>query len=64
MLGGHGRRIDEGVTNFVSGLVDAMKPADAAETLLPTQMAAPHQATMMPARRSNHVEISAQRDAA
>ena len=50
MLGSHGKRTDEGASNFALGFVDSMKPRDAAETLLLTQMAAIHQATMMMAR--------------
>jgi hypothetical protein len=41
-----------------------MAPKDAAEALLFTQMAAVHQATMMMARRLNHVENIRQQDAA
>jgi len=41
-----------------------MNPEDAAETLLLAQMAAIHQATMMMARRLNHVENIPQQDAA
>lgn len=63
-LGTHGRRVDQDGANFVVGFVDAMKPKDAAEALLLTQMAATHQATMMLARRLNHVENIPQQDAA
>jgi len=41
-----------------------MNPEDAAETLILAQMAAIHQATMMMARRLNHVENLPQQDAA
>jgi hypothetical protein len=41
-----------------------MQPQDAAEALLLTQMATTHQATMMLARRLNHVETIPQQDAA
>ncbi|MCM2562891.1 hypothetical protein M8756_12085 [Lutimaribacter sp. EGI FJ00015] len=64
MLGSHGKRIDARATNFALGFVDAMEPNDAAEALLLTQMAATHQATMMLARRLNHVENIAQQDVA
>jgi len=64
VLGSHGKRIDPEATDFALGFVDAMKPADAAEALLLTQMAATHQATMMLARRLNHVENIPQQDAA
>ena len=63
-LGSHGRKFDEGATNFALGFLDSMAPKDAAETLLMTQMAAIHQATMMLARRLNHVENIPQQDAA
>lgn len=63
-LGSHGKRIDEAASNFALGFVDSMKPKDTAETLLLTQMAAIHQATMMMARRLNHVENIPQQDAA
>jgi len=64
MLGSHGRRIDPEATDFALGFVDSMNPEDAAETLLLAQMAAIHQATMMMARRLNHVENIPQQDAA
>lgn len=63
-LGSHGKRVDEGATAFALGFVDAMKPNDASEALLLAQMAATHQATMMLARRLNHVETIPQQDAA
>ncbi len=64
ILGSHGRNIDEGASNFALGFVDCMKPRDAAEMLLATQMAAIHQATMMMARRLNHVDNIPQQDSA
>lgn len=64
MLGSHGKRVDSDATDFTLGFVDAMQPEDAAETLLLTQMATTHQATMMLARRLNHVENIPQQDAA
>ena len=60
----HGRRVDEEASNFALGFVDAMDPKDPAEALLLTQMAATHQATIMLARRLNHVENIPQQDAA
>lgn len=63
-LGSHGKWVDEKASNFALGFVDSMKPKDATETLLVTQMAAIHQATMMMARRLNHVENIQQQDAA
>jgi hypothetical protein len=64
ILGSHGKRTDQEATDFVTGFVDAMEPNDASEALLLTQMAATHQATMMLARRLNHVENIPQQDAA
>ena len=64
MLGSHGNRIDRQASDFALGFVDAMEPRDAAEALLLTQMAATHQATMMLARRLNHVQNLPQQDAA
>lgn len=64
VLGSHGQRVDAGASGFVLGFVDGMAPRDAAETLLLAQMAAIHQATMMMARRLNHVENLRQQDAA
>lgn len=63
-LGSHGNRLDPAATNFALGFVDAMQPRDATEALLLTQMAAVHQATLMLARRLNHVENIPQQDAA
>ncbi|MDQ2092745.1 hypothetical protein NOI20_01315 [Rhodobacteraceae bacterium 10Alg 79] len=64
MLGSHRKRIDPQATDFALGFIDAMKPEDAAEALILAQMAAIHQATMMLARRLNHVENISQQDAA
>jgi len=64
ILGSHGKRVDSEATDFALGFVDAMQPEDAVEALLLTQMAATHQATMMLARRLNHVENIPQQDAA
>ncbi|MBL9050148.1 MAG: hypothetical protein JNK19_08565 [Tabrizicola sp.] len=63
-LGSHKRRTDEEATNFALAFVDAMHPRDAAEALLLTQMASVHMATMMLARRLNHVENLPQQDSA
>ena len=64
VLGSHGNKIDEAASNFALNFVDSMAPRDPAETLLLAQMAAIHQATMMLARRLNHVENIPQQDAA
>ena len=63
-LGAQGKRIDATTTDFALGFVDAMKPRDAAEVLLLSQMAATHQATMMLARHLNHVDTIPQKDCA
>ncbi len=63
-LGSYGNIIDEKASNFAIGFLDAMEPKDAAEALLLSQMAAIHQATMMMARRLNHIENIPQQDAA
>ena len=64
MLGSHGKPLDPEATDFALGFVDAIEPRDAAEALLLAQMAATHQATMMLARRLNHVQNLPQQDAA
>lgn len=64
VLGSHGQRIDAAASSFALGFVDSMAPRDAAETLLLAQMVTIHQATMMMARRLNHVENLRQQDAA
>ncbi len=63
-LGSNARRIDDAASNAVVGFVAAMNPRDPAEVLLLTQMGAIHNATMMLARRLNHVETIPQQDAA
>ncbi|MEI4261582.1 hypothetical protein [Roseovarius sp. D0-M9] len=63
-LGSQGTRVDQEGANFALGFVDAMSPKDAAEALLLTQMAATHQATMMMARRLNHIGNLPQQDSA
>jgi hypothetical protein len=63
-IGTHGAKIDEGNSNFLLSVVRAIQPRDEAETMLAVQMGAIHAATMMLARRLNHVETLAQQDAA
>jgi hypothetical protein len=63
-LGSQKKRVDQEATNFALGFVDSMQPRDAAEALLMSQMATVHLATMMMARRLNHVETIPQQDAA
>lgn len=63
-LGSHGQRIDEANSNFLLSVVRAVQPKDELETLLAVRMGAVHAATMMMARRLNHVETIPQQDAA
>lgn len=63
-VGAHGRRIDEGASNFLLSVVRGVQPRDELESMLAVQMGAIHQATMMMARRLNHVDTIAQQDAA
>ncbi|MDJ0993020.1 MAG: hypothetical protein QNI90_05565 [Dinoroseobacter sp.] len=64
VLGSEGNRVDEATAGFALGFVDIMKPRDAIEVLLLSQMAATHQATMTLARRLNHVETLQQQEGA
>jgi hypothetical protein len=63
-LGSHGRKEDSANSNFVFAVVRSVKPRDELEALLATQMGAIHSATMMLARRLNHVTNIPQQDAA
>ncbi len=63
-LGSHGRRVDSEAANFVLAVVRAVKPRDELEAMMATQMGAIHAATMMMARRLNHVETLPQQDSA
>ena len=63
-IGAQGRKVDETASNFLLSVVRAVKPRDELETLLAVQMGAIHTATMMMARRLNHVETIPQQDAA
>lgn len=63
-IGAHGLRIDDTASNFLLSVVRAVDPRDELETMLAVQMGAIHQATLMMARRLNHVENIAQQDAA
>ncbi|OUS20371.1 hypothetical protein A9Q95_08285 [Rhodobacterales bacterium 59_46_T64] len=62
--GTHGRKIDEVASNFLLSVVRGVQPRDELEAMLAVQMGAIHQATMMMARRLNHVDNIAQQDAA
>ncbi len=63
-IGAHGAKIDQASSNFLLSVVRAVEPRDELEALLAVQMGAIHQATMMMARRLNHVETIPQQDAA
>jgi hypothetical protein len=63
-LGGHKRRVDNENSNFVMAVVRSVKPRDELEAMLATQMGAIHSATMMLARRLNHVETIPQQESA
>ncbi len=63
-LGKQGSPVSETASNFVLSVVGGVQPQDEIETMLAIQMGAIHQATMMMARRLNHVESIPQQDAA
>ena len=63
-IGTPGAKIDEGASNFLLSVVRGVQPRDELEAMLAVQMGAIHQATMMMARRLNHVETIPQQDAA
>jgi hypothetical protein len=63
-IGAQGRQIDEGASNFLLSVVRGVQPRDELEAMLALQMGAIHQATMMMARRLNHVDNLRQQDAA
>lgn len=63
-IGSQGRTIDEGASNFLLSVVRGVQPRDELEAMLAVQMGAIHQATMMMARRLNHVDNIRQQDAA
>jgi hypothetical protein len=59
-----GKKPDERTLNFMLAAVKAIEPKDEAECMIATQMAAVHMATMVFARRLNHVDNIAQQDSA
>ena len=63
-IGAPGAKLDEANSNFLLSVVRAVEPRDELETMLAVQMGAIHAATMMMARRLNHVETIPQQDAA
>ena len=63
-LGEKDKLYSEEGANFVLGVIAGIEPQDEVEAMLATQMAVTHQATMMMARRLNHVETIPQQDSA
>ncbi|MES2844865.1 MAG: hypothetical protein V4747_07555 [Pseudomonadota bacterium] len=63
-IGRHGQAVDDVSSNFLLSVVRAVEPRDELESMLAVQMGAIHAATMMMARRLNHVETIPQQDAA
>ena len=63
-VGSQGRSADEGGTNFILSVVKGLRPRDQIETMLATQMAAVHNATMNFARRLARAENIPQQDSA
>ncbi len=63
-LGQQDRSVSETASNFVMSVVAGVKPQDEIEAMLAIQMGAIHQATMMMARRLNHVKSLPQQDSA
>lgn len=63
-LGGQKTLVDETNANFILSVVRSVQPRDELESMLAVQMGAVHQATMMMARRLNHVDTIPQQDAA
>lgn len=63
-LGSQKRSIDSANSNFVLAVVRSVNSRDGLEAMLATQMGAIHAATMMMARRLNHVETIPRQDAA
>lgn len=63
-IGAHGATVDETNSNFLLSVVRAVEPRDELESMLAIQMGAVHAATMMMARRLNHVVSLPQQDAA
>ena len=63
-VGARGRSIDSDSANFLFAVVRAVQPRDELEAMLATQMGAIHAATMMFARKLNHVTTIPQQDSA
>ncbi|MDA1044999.1 MAG: hypothetical protein O3C57_07230 [Verrucomicrobia bacterium] len=60
----HGQKVDQDGLNFMLSLVQGVKPQDPVETMIATQMAAVHMATMTFAQRLSNVQNIAQQDSA
>lgn len=63
-LGQQDSSVSETASNFVMSVVAGVRPQDEIEAMLAIQMGAIHQATMMMARRLNHVKSLPQQDSA
>lgn len=63
-VGSKGAKIDEKGTAFATAVVTGIDPRDQIETMLASQMAAVHNATMTFARRLAHVDTIQQQDSA
>ncbi|WP_171206132.1 hypothetical protein [Ruegeria sp. HKCCA0235A] len=63
-LGQQDSSVSETASNFVMSVVAGVKPQDEIEAMLAIQMGAIHQATMLMARRLNHVKTLPQQDSA
>lgn len=55
---------DRNATNFILAVIAGIKPKDVLETMLATQMAVVHSATMTQARRLTNAETIPQKDSA
>ncbi len=64
ILGQQDSSVSESASNFVMSVVAGVRPRDEIEAMLAIQMGAIHQATMMMARRLNHVKTLPQQDSA
>ncbi|PVH27931.1 hypothetical protein [Pararhodobacter oceanensis] len=64
IIGAHGAKLNDTNSNFLLSVVRGVQPRDELEAMLAVQMGAIHQATMMMARRLNHVTNIPQQDAA
>ncbi len=64
ILGQQDSSVSETASNFVMSVVAGVRPQDEIEAMLAIQMGAIHQATMMMARRLNHVKTLPQQDSA